>query len=102
VAPLIACAVLLALPAAAATPPTQHASAGIGPALVRSVIAGGGGRSAGDGYAISGTIGQPDADPLHPASAGAFALRGGFWPGLVQPPPIVDPVFLDGFEPAAH
>jgi hypothetical protein len=40
---------------------------------------GGGGRSSGPGFELSGTIGQPDAgDAL---SGGAITLIGGFWPG---------------------
>lgn len=47
-------------------------------------IAGGGGSSSGTAtngtiYAISGTIGQPDAGYL---SGGAYAITGGFW-GLI-------------------
>jgi hypothetical protein len=42
---------------------------------------GGGGTSTGVTYAVSGTIGQPDAGML---SAGNYTLQGGFWPG-VQP-----------------
>jgi len=47
---------------------------------------GGGGTSTGAVYAVSGTIGQPDASP--PAHAGGYTLVGGFWalPQLVQTP----------------
>jgi hypothetical protein len=41
-----------------------------------SAVAGGGGRSTGGVYAVSGTIGQPDAGTI---SGGDFALVGGFW-----------------------
>jgi hypothetical protein len=37
---------------------------------------GGGGTSTGGAYAVSGTIGQPDAGPM---SGGVFTLQGGFW-----------------------
>ena len=47
-----------------------------------STIDGGGGTSAGGGYSVGGTIGQPDAGTL---SGGSFTLQGGFWPGLVVP-----------------
>ncbi|MDR3377738.1 MAG: hypothetical protein P4M10_03565 [Verrucomicrobiae bacterium] len=40
-------------------------------------IAGGGGTSANGSYAISGTIGQPDAGG--PLAGGNYSLRGGFW-----------------------
>jgi hypothetical protein len=39
-------------------------------------IAGGGGTSTGGVYALSGTIGQPDAGVL---SGGSYTLVGGFW-----------------------
>jgi pectate lyase len=42
-------------------------------------VDGGGGRSAGGDFALSGTVGQPDAGVL---GGGEFSLRGGFW-GLV-------------------
>ena len=39
-------------------------------------VDGGGGTSTGGGYALSGTIGQPDAGTM---SGGQYALAGGFW-----------------------
>lgn len=42
-----------------------------------SVDAGGGG-SAGGGYTLTGSIGQPDAEAL---SGGSYTLTGGFWAG---------------------
>jgi hypothetical protein len=43
-------------------------------------IDGGGGMfSTGGGYALGGTIGQPDAGAM---SGGGFALTGGFWVGV--------------------
>lgn len=51
-----------------------------------STIDGGGGRSTGGVYSVSGTIGQPDAGPT--MTNGAYAVTGGFWalPSLVQTP----------------
>ncbi|HRQ75127.1 MAG TPA: hypothetical protein PK098_04330 [Phycisphaerales bacterium] len=49
-------------------------------------IDGGGGTSVGGGFAVSGTIGQPDAGVM---AGGGFQLTGGFWAGagsVVQPP----------------
>ena len=40
-------------------------------------IAGGGGASAGGTYAVSGTIGQPDAGVA--MNGGVYSLTGGFW-----------------------
>ncbi len=40
-------------------------------------IDGGGGTSTGGVYAVSGTIGQPDAGPT--MSGGNYTLQGGFW-----------------------
>ena len=41
-------------------------------------IDGGGGRSAGGPYVLTGTIGQPDAAY---SAGGNYELLGGFWPG---------------------
>ncbi len=41
-------------------------------------VDGGGGESTGGGFALAGTVGQPDAGAL---SGGAYALVGGFWSG---------------------
>jgi hypothetical protein len=40
-------------------------------------VAGGGGTSTGGVYAVSGTIGQPDAST--PMTGGNYSLTGGFW-----------------------
>src|SRR5664279_1360131 len=40
-------------------------------------VAGGGGTSTGGTYAVSGTIGQPDAST--PMTGGNYSLTGGFW-----------------------
>ncbi len=41
----------------------------------------GGGESQGGDFLLRGTLGQADA---HTASGGSFALKGGFWSGLVD------------------
>jgi hypothetical protein len=41
-------------------------------------IAGGGGTSTNAQYSLSGTIGQPDANP-QPMTGGNYSLTGGFW-----------------------
>jgi hypothetical protein len=61
-----------------------------------ATIDGGGGRSAAAGFVVAGTIGQPDADPLQPASADAFRLVGGFWPQRAAL--VSDRIFANGFE----
>jgi len=47
-------------------------------------IDGGGGASAGGGYQLSGTIGQPEAT-LEPLTGGSYTLEGGFWAGWRLP-----------------
>jgi hypothetical protein len=47
-------------------------------------VDGGGGTSQGGDYAVSGSIGQPDASPL--MAGGAYTLVGGFWGGALTPP----------------
>jgi hypothetical protein len=42
-------------------------------------IAGGGGTSTNSQYAVSGTIGQPDASANSAMSGGNYSLTGGFW-----------------------
>lgn len=39
-------------------------------------VDGGGGTSAGGGYTLSGTVGQPDAGVM---TGGGYSLTGGFW-----------------------
>lgn len=41
-------------------------------------VDGGGGESAGGGFTLGGTVGQPDAGAM---LGGEYALLGGFWPG---------------------
>jgi hypothetical protein len=52
-------------------------------AIEKSVIAGGGGTSAGGSFSLSGTIGQHDAGI--PMTGGNFTLTGGFWAGDESP-----------------
>ncbi len=61
-----------------------------------STIDAGGGTASGGSFAVSGTIGQIDADPLQPASGGNFVLAGGFW--VVDAAPSSDALFRSGFE----
>lgn len=86
-----------AQPAASGAPATVSAQ-GAGFAVPRQVIAGGGGSSSGGVFRIDGTIAQPDADPLHPATGGAYAISGGFWPGLVSTTTGNGMIFANGFE----
>ncbi len=45
-----------------------------------NTVDGGGGKSTGGAFDVTGTIGQPDASAV-PMTGGAFSLTGGFWPG---------------------
>lgn len=59
---------------------------------------GGGGRMAGGGYTLNGTIGQPDANPQGAMiGAGSLKVYGGFWigPGMWTAD---DAIFRDGFD----
>jgi hypothetical protein len=55
------------------------AQTGAGYDLAWTTIDRGGGSSAGNGYQLSGTFGQPDAGAT--LSGGAYSLSGGFWGG---------------------
>ena len=46
--------------------------------LSSSTIDGGGGTSTGGVYSVTGTIGQPDANPV-PLTNGQYSVTGGFW-----------------------
>lgn len=61
-------------------------------------IDGGGGRSTGATFAVTGTIAQADADPLQPSISGSgrFSLRGGFW--MSSDNTLTPTIFADGFE----
>lgn len=50
--------------------------AGVEYQIVKNTVDCGGGASTGGAYALSGTIGQPDAGVV---SGGSFQLSGGFW-----------------------
>ncbi len=85
-------------PAASGAAPTQIDAQGTGYAVPRYVIAGGGGSSSGGAFRVDGTIDQADADPLHPATGGIYAISGGFWPGEANAPPGGGTIFANGFE----
>lgn len=55
--------------------------------IPRWTIDGGGRTSTGGSFAVTGTVGQPDAAV---ATGGAFALRGGFWVGGGTLTPVAD------------
>jgi hypothetical protein len=68
---------------------TSSAQSGGTLAMPWSTINGGGGTSTGGVFAVSGTIGQPDA-AANASSGGPFTLVGGFWslpPVSSGPPP---------------
>jgi hypothetical protein len=89
---------LIALQARAAETPVESSATGGGAYAVQHwTVDGGGGRSSGGTFAISGTIAQADADPLQPSSGGSYAITGGFWPGLTPGDPTAV-LFADGFE----
>lgn len=50
-------------------------------------IDGGGGTSAGGGFSVNGTIGQPDAGAS--LAGGGFSLAGGFWPAVTPNAPML-------------
>jgi hypothetical protein len=59
--------------------------------ITKSSIDNGGGISVGGEFALTGTIGQPDAN-RHVSSGGGFLLAGGFWAKAH------DVIFKTGFE----
>ncbi|HWF18128.1 MAG TPA: hypothetical protein VG754_02630 [Verrucomicrobiae bacterium] len=61
-------------------------------------VAGGGGTSTTGSYALSGTIGQPDAGTM---SGGAYTLTGGFW-GLIATVQIAGAPFLSLWTTNSH
>ena len=56
-------------------------------------IDGGAGTSTGGGYALSGTIGQPDANQ-QPMTGGNVSLTGGFWSLSAVPRPVGPPLTI--------
>ena len=91
---LLATAALLILGAASA--PAFSQSSGGQFEQLKSTIDGGGGRSAGGQFSITGTLGQPDATPA--MTGGTYAVKGGFWTGPTTAPPSADLIFSDSFE----
>ena len=64
-------------------------------AITKSTIDGGGGMSVGGQYSLTGTVGQPDANPQS-AFGGSYAAAGGFWANALSS--ISDLMFKNGFE----
>jgi len=60
-------------------------------AIVKITVDGGGGKSTGGVYSLTGTIGQPDAS-VQDSTGSNYSLSGGFWSR------ISDFLFRDGFE----
>lgn len=85
----------LGLNAAAASHQLADTAGTLDYALLSHTLDGGGGRASGGGFVVQGSIAQPDADPLHPASGGAYSVLGGFWGGVLERP---EALFEDGFE----
>ena len=55
-------------------------------------VDGGGAKSTNNGYAVQGSIGQPDAGQL---GGGSYSLRGGFWGGAgIEPITVYHHVYL--------
>ena len=71
--------------------PAEAQSAGGSFRIRAHAIAGGGTRSVGGSFAVSGTVGQYDAGDQ---AGGTFRLRGGLLPQRID-----DTVFRNGFEP---
>lgn len=94
---VLACLPALSQAPGGGTTTTPAAGAGSTYAIERWTVDGGGGQSSGGSFAVSGTIAQPDSDPLQPSTGGNFAVTGGFWPGLARGDAAVE-VFADGFE----
>lgn len=64
--------------------------------LTWNTIDGGGGGSTGGAYAVSGTIGQPDAQVPPIMSGGTYQLSGGFWAGVGSACSLPGDLNLDG------
>jgi hypothetical protein len=60
--------------------------------IEKSNLAGGGGKSDGASFSLTGTIGQSTA--TQDSTGSTFSLSGGFWASGPRP----DTVFKDGFE----
>ena len=90
--------VLIACPLLAAAATREPAGAKLEQAGAYTVdwstVDGGGDRSSGGAYVLTGTVGQADADPLQPSEGGVYQLDGGWWGGAGP----VDELFRDSFE----
>ena len=64
--------------------------------IVNSTVDNGGGTSTGGDFSLTGTIGQPEANPQS-SSGGEFKLAGGFWANAVDAAESVI-LFGDSFE----
>jgi hypothetical protein len=62
--------------------------------ITSSTIDGGGARSSGGDFSLTGTIGQHDAS-IQSSAGGSFLLAGGFWARGTK---ALDLLFKDGFE----
>jgi hypothetical protein len=69
--------------------PVVRAQSGDGYNLTWWTIDTGGACISGGGYALMGTVGQPDPSPA--LTGGGFVLNGGFWPGGL---PLRYPLYL--------
>lgn len=88
----------LAVAGARAQDAGPRGASGTGLEVTTYTIDCGGGRSTGSTYVLVGSVGQPDADPLHPATGGSYTLVGGFLTDAAPSPPGTDPLFANGFE----
>ena len=62
--------------------------------ITRSTIDGGGGRSSGGNFTLTGTIGQPEAQAMS-ALGGDYGVAGGFWAKAAG---VLELIFKDSFE----
>ncbi len=83
-----------AVHAAESTPP-PNTSFGGAFSLKNQVLAGGGKRTTGAAFDLTGTLAQSTAGPSPTAIGGNFALRGGFYSAGA---PLSDAIFRNGFE----
>ena len=58
----------------------------------------GGQHAAGGSFALEGSAGQPESNPLGAVAGGQFSVAGGVWPALGTPPTLTDTIHTDGFE----
>jgi hypothetical protein len=86
--------VVLVLALMLVIPVLAHAQSGGGYDLSWSTIDDGGGTSVGGGYALNGTIGQPDVGIT--LAGGGYSLVGGFWGGALTPYRVHLPVVIKG------